>query len=168
LVGALAGGATEACFYALDSAKVVMQMRPPHTHTAAGAATGVAAPPAAAGAGQLGVRGLLRGIAPSILFGTVPSFGSFFLCYVPLKRRLEREGGAGALPMGLSISSPFAQTLLASVVAAVPSSLAAVPCDVIKKTMFAPRSSAAPLLTFWAAFRRLTRQGGAAALLSGW
>jgi len=98
---------------------------------------------------------LLRGMVPSLVIGSVPSFGSFFFCYVPLKKSFGNS-------MQLA-HSPFTQVLLASSLAAVPSSLVAVPSDVMKKTLFSNAS-----LSYMSAFRQLVHQRGVQGLLAGW
>lgn len=139
LIGAFSGGFTEAVFYALDSAKVLLQV------------PAQAGPPAASPP----LKHLFRGVLPSILFGSVPSFGSFFLCYVPLKKTLQDD----LMPT----SSGFVHTLAASTLAAVPSSLVAVPSDVVKKRLFSESS-----FSYRAAFVKLMTERGAASFFSGW
>ena len=135
LIGAAAGGLTEALFYALDSAKVRIQLG-----TAKAANERIS---------------LLRGLFPSVMIGSVPSFGCFFVCYVPLKRVLETT----ICPQSL----PFTHVLVASSIAAVPSSLVAVPSDVIKKTIFSKSSH-----SYVSAFYSVAGHRGLKGLFSGW
>lgn len=149
-VGAVAGAVTEALVYAFDSAKILLQLsgtRP---------APGRKVPQQQyAERATLRFRHLFRGMLPSILLGSVPSFGCFFLCYVPLKDGLDT-----AYPTS---SIALSHALLASSVAAIPSPIVAVPSDVIKKTIF----SDAPV-SYVIALRGLLRRRGVAALFSGW
>lgn len=136
-VGAAAGALTESTFYALDSAKIQSQLK------AGGSprdAFGSSAPRALQGVL------LLRGIVPTVIFGSVPSFGTFFVLYVPLKSMLDSSTAPG--------SSGFWPTLLASATAAVPSSLISVPSDVLKKVVFSDSS-----LTYRSALRQLSNKG---------
>jgi hypothetical protein len=67
---------------------------------------------------------LFRGILPVTLMGTAPSLGCFFASYELVKRLSSQQGLSAA-------SSVF----VASALAGIPSSLVAVPSDVVKKRL---------------------------------
>jgi hypothetical protein len=101
--GAAAGVVADTVLYAIDSAKVRAQSTP-----ASGAAGGF--------------RILFRGLAPTILLGSVPVFGTFFLIYAPIRDTLQESGDSRFLP-------------IASAVCAVPATIIGVPADVLKKRL---------------------------------
>lgn len=74
--------------------------------------------------GQVDTRRLFRGVGAMAIFGSAPAFGVFFGLYAPLKA-LASDAGA----------SPAMAVAAASATAAVPSSLIAVPADVVKKRL---------------------------------
>ena len=100
--GALAGALADAALYGVDSAKVRSQTTPT---TRSG-----------------GIRILFRGMGPTILLGSVPSLGGFFLLYAPLKQGLVEHNAAALLP-------------LASAACAIPATIVGVPADVLKKRL---------------------------------
>jgi solute carrier family 25, member 38 len=103
--GAVAGIVADSVLYAIDSAKVRQQSEP-----------------VKASGGGGGIRILFRGMAPTILLGSVPVFGTFFLLYAPLREMLHYSEYQSLLP-------------LASAVCAVPATLVGIPSDVIKKRL---------------------------------
>ena len=68
---------------------------------------------------------LFRGVLPNVLMGSATSFGVFFGVYNVVKREMETVPWA----------SEGSVVLTASIVAGVPSSLIAVPADIVKKRM---------------------------------
>lgn len=105
--GAVAGGLADGVLYGIDSAKVRSQTAP-----VAGTA----------GTSAGGVRILFQGLGPTILLGSVPSLGGFFLLYAPCKRVLQERNAELLLP-------------IASGVCAIPATILAVPADVVKKRL---------------------------------
>lgn len=102
--GAAAGIVADSVLYAIDSAKVRAQ------HKSA----------ASLSVGNISI--LFRGLAPTVLLGSLPVFGSFFLFYAPLRVVLQEHGYEQLLP-------------LASAICAVPATVVGVPADVIKKRL---------------------------------
>ena len=99
--GAVAGAIADTVLYGVDTAKIRHQQ----------AQTGG------------NVASLYRGLAPSILLGSVPVFGTFFLLYAPVRDVImERYQRPEWLPV-------------ASAVCAVPATLISVPADVLKKRL---------------------------------
>jgi Mitochondrial carrier protein len=101
--GAAAGVVADSVLYAIDSAKVRQQSEP--VKSSGG-----------------GIRILFRGMAPTILLGSVPVFGTFFFLYAPLRELLHDSKHESLLPV-------------ASAVCAVPATLVGIPSDVIKKRL---------------------------------
>jgi hypothetical protein len=99
--GATAGAIADGVLYGIDSAKVRAQSEP------------------IAGSG---IKVLYRGFLPTILCGSVPVFGTFFLLYAPLRDGLKKNNRTELLP-------------LASAICAVPATIIAVPSDVLKKRL---------------------------------
>jgi len=97
--GATAGLVADSLLYAVDSAKVRSQAR-------------------RRGGGAI----LFRGLASTVLLGSVPVFGSFFFCYAPLRDYMQSRGWSSLLPV-------------ASAVCAVPATIIGVPADVVKKRL---------------------------------
>lgn len=100
------------------------------------------------------VARLLNGLGPMIMLGSAPSFAVFFGLYGPGKKYLEDDWG--------QVLSPFAQVLVASVAASVPTSIIGVPADVLKKRMMVTGEG------FRGAYTALIRQQGWQSLLTGW
>lgn len=96
---------------------------------------------------------LFRGALPIALLGSGPSFASFFLFYYPTKSVLEEYVG----------SSTGIPVLAASLIGAVPSSLAWVPADVVKKRLLLTSSS-----TVTSAIREVYRESGLLGFTLGW
>jgi predicted membrane protein len=98
-----AGILTEVIFYGLDSYKVMKQAAEP-----------------------IRMSRLFKGVVPLSVLGSGPYFGTFFICYNPIRNTFDDKFGRG-----------FESTsvLLASVFSAVPASILAVPADVIKKNL---------------------------------
>lgn len=112
--GAIAGIITELIFYSLDSYKITKQVNVEQkivnmklNHKAS-------------------FMKLWKGALPIALLGSGPSFGIFFLFYNPIHYYTSSTIGY----QNESIS-----VLLASVISAIPSSIIAVPADVIKKQL---------------------------------
>lgn len=74
--------------------------------------------------GPVQVSKLFRGALPLAVMGSGPSFGAFFICYNPIRNILNERLGAGQESISV---------LVASVISGVPSSIVAVPADVVKK-----------------------------------
>ena len=70
---------------------------------------------------------LYRGLLGATLTGSIPSYGVFFLLYQPMKDAVERLSGGR--------TSPAFNVMIASLGAAIPSSLVYVPCDVVRKRL---------------------------------
>mmetsp|Transcript_14934 Transcript_14934/g.30776 ORF Transcript_14934/g.30776 Transcript_14934/m.30776 type:complete len:283 (+) Transcript_14934:223-1071(+) len=133
--GAAAGLVADSVLYAVDSAKVRAQSVPK---------TGTSA----------GLRILFRGIVPSILLGSVPVFGSFFLLYAPVREVLCHSSPGQNNAIFLPV---------ASVCAAVPATIIGVPSDVIKKRLVLGIDA-----DFSATIRQVTAQSGWRGLFAGW
>ena len=103
--GAAAGIVADTVLYAIDSLKIRAQ----HKSSAAIVSTG-------------NFSILFRGFLPTILLGSVPVFGSFFLFYAPLRVTLQEKGYDQLLP-------------IASAFCAIPATVIGVPADVIKKRL---------------------------------
>jgi solute carrier family 25 (mitochondrial iron transporter), member 28/37 len=104
--GATAGVIADSVLYAIDSAKVRQQSELIQSSNGKSA----------------GIRILFRGMVPTILLGSVPVFGTFFLLYAPLREMLHHSKYDSLLP-------------LASAVCAIPATLVGIPSDVIKKRL---------------------------------
>lgn len=106
--GIIAGVTTDAVFYGIDSYKIQAQ----------------------AAGHKIKFHRLFRGLLGSTMTGSIPSYGVFFMFYEPMKENVERwVGDAG---MG---TSPAFNVMIASLGAAIPSSLVYVPCDVVRKRL---------------------------------
>jgi predicted anti-sigma-YlaC factor YlaD len=104
--GAVAGIVADSILYGIDSVKVRQQSEAIQTGSAGG------------------IRILFRAMAPSILLGNVPVFGTFFLVYAPLREMIQQHH-----------SEYQSFLLLASAVCAIPATLVGIPSDVIKKRL---------------------------------
>jgi solute carrier family 25 (mitochondrial iron transporter), member 28/37 len=100
--GAVAGIVADSILYGIDSVKVRQQSEPIQS--------------------KGGIRILFRGMVPTILLGSVPVFGTFFLLYAPLREMLHHSEYQAFLP-------------LASAMCAIPATLVGIPSDVIKKRL---------------------------------
>lgn len=98
--GAAAGVVADSVLYAIDSAKVRSQSKP------------------VAGGSFI----LFRGLVPTVLLGSVPVFGTFFLLYAPLRDSLNASDRRHLLPF-------------ASAACAIPAGIVGVPADVLKKRL---------------------------------
>lgn len=96
---------------------------------------------------------LFRGMVPVAVLGSGPSFGIFFLTYEVSKSALE----------GAAVSSS-SSVLAASLLAGIPSSLSAVPADVLKKRIVLSSSN----LTMFQMGREILAKEGVAGLFLGW
>ena len=141
----LAGVLTEVIFYGLDSYKVFSQA-----------------------GGEVKMSRLFRGALPIALLGSGPSFGVFFLCYNPLRNFMSAKLGPGS-------GQESASVLFASVVSCVPSSIVAVPADVVKKRMLlgTPSGSSGHFTSSVSVSVRsvvldIVRNGGIHSLFLGW
>ncbi len=106
LGGAFAGISTDLIFYGLDSFKVMKQASNSGKN------------------GKIQFSKLFQGALPIAVVGSGPSFGAFFAGYGILRDHLQESGISDSLAV-----------LLSSLINAVPSSIVAVPADVIKKQM---------------------------------
>ena len=102
--GAVAGIVADSVLYAIDSAKVRAQHKSVSSLSIGNSSI------------------LFRGLAPTVLLGSLPVFGTFFLFYAPLRVTLQEHGYDHLIP-------------IASTVCAVPATLVGVPADVIKKRL---------------------------------
>ena len=106
--GVMAGVVTDAVFYGIDSYKIQAQ----------------------ASGHKIKFHRLFRGLLGATITGSIPSYGVFFMLYQPMKETVDRLGeNAGAK------TSPAFNVMMASLGAAIPSSLVYVPCDVIRKRL---------------------------------
>ena len=103
--GATAGAIADFVLYGVDSAKVRKQTTP--SKASAGSNVSI----------------LFRGLIPTIAFGSVPVFGSFFFIYAPIRDILIDTYGQNT-----TMVLP-----LASAICAIPATIIGVPADVIKK-----------------------------------
>jgi hypothetical protein len=103
---------------------------------------------------------LFRGTVPLALFGSGPSYGAFFICYNPLRNHLSKAVGAG--------NESFS-VLIASIIAGVPSSIVAVPADVIKKQLLLTSSASNPAgVSVLGVGKQIVKEGGVRGLFLGW
>lgn len=107
------------------------------------------------------VSKLFRGALPVAIMGSGPSFGAFFICYNPIRNVLNERLGPGQESISV---------LVASIIAGVPSSIVAVPADVVKKYILLDRSTnlqtkPASLLGI---SKHLVQSGGVSRLFLGW
>lgn len=130
--GAAAGIVADSVLYAIDSAKVRSQNR------------------AAASLSVGNVSILFRGLGTTVMLGSVPVFGSFFLFFAPIRVKLQEHDYDHLLPM-------------ASALCAVPATVIGVPADVLKKRLVL---GVDPNLR--TAFSRVTAEQGMRGLFAGW
>jgi solute carrier family 25 (mitochondrial S-adenosylmethionine transporter), member 26 len=142
--GAAAGVVTELIFYGLDTYKVMMQAGKPFN-----------------------MSRLFKGAVPMALMGSAPSFGVFFAVYNPVKNVLENQlRGAhqgAATGAGAGVASSMI-VLAASVAGGVPSSIVAVPADVLKKQLVLGKES----MSLTEAARHILKMEGHAGFFRGW
>lgn len=105
LSGGLAGSLTEIIFYTIDSFKIQQQ-------------TG----------DKISLHRLYRGAVPIALCGAFPSLAVFFGAFTPLKDYVNTDQRGDTTHNGAGI-------FIASIMAAIPSSLAGIPADVLKKRL---------------------------------
>ena len=169
LGGAVAGICADSVLYAIDSAKVRAQQK----------------------AAQGDWRILFRGMGPTILLGSVPVFGTFFLTYAPLKelilqppRHNHHHHGREALnhrtttphtreekncneatnnQLSPSVTQQQLWLSIAALVCAIPATVIGVPADVIKKRLVLGLDQ-----TAWTAVRHVWQQQGSRGLFAGW
>jgi hypothetical protein len=130
--GAAAGVVADSVLYAIDSAKVRAQ------HKSA----------ASLSIGNVSI--LFRGLAPTVLLGSLPVFGSFFLFYALLRVTLQERGYDHLLPF-------------ASAICAVPATIVGVPADGIKKRVVLGIDP-----NVRAAIAHATARNGMSGLFAGW
>ena len=106
--GVIAGVLTDAVFYGIDSYKIQSQ----------------------AAGHKIKFHRLFRGLLGSTFTGSIPSYGVFFMLYQPAKEAVEKSVGEAGID-----DSPAFNVMVASLMAAIPSSLVYVPCDVIRKRL---------------------------------
>jgi solute carrier family 25 S-adenosylmethionine transporter 26 len=141
VAGGAAGALTELIFYSLDSAKIQMQ----------------------AGKRLGNLSSLFKGMAPTVLAGSAPSFAAFFATFTPLKNTLNSrfgrndDGSANATFETLNV-------LAASILAGVPSSLVSVPSDVVKKRLLLNGGDA----TWGSTARSIWHEDGLRGFMVGW
>lgn len=129
--GATAGAVADAVLYGIDSSKVRAQTTPV--------------------AGATDFRVLYRGLGPTILLGSVPVFGCFFVFYAPIKSILQQRHAESLLP-------------IASACCAIPATVIGVPADVVKKRLVLGMDSNAAT-----AIRHVVAQDGIyRGLFAGW
>lgn len=133
--GAIAGIGTEVIFYGLDSYKVMKQAGEP-----------------------LQMSRLFRGALPIAMLGSGPSFGVFFFGYGYLRDHSQQL----LAPYNVPASIPV---LVASLISAVPSSLVAVPADVLKKRLILTTEGNKSL---FATAKSIVAKDGIAGLFVGW
>ena len=115
IAGAAAGFMADFLLYGVDSYKVMMQS-----------------------GSEIKVNRLFRGVLPVALLGSVPSFGVFFCLYSPTKATLEHV----AVSNGYNNGEMSAFSIVAaSIIGGVPSSVVAVPADIIKKKILQQQST---------------------------
>ena len=133
LGGATAGIIADGTLYAIDSAKVRSQTTP---MVSSGKSNGMI---------------LFRGLVPTVLLGSVPVFGVFFLLYAPMRDTLIYQDCREGLP-------------IASAICAVPATIVGVPADVLKKRLVLGIDN-----TTTSAIRNVLKEhGGARGLFAGW
>jgi hypothetical protein len=130
--GGVAGVLADSVLYAIDSAKVRAQ------HKSASALT------------PRNVSILFKGLVPTVMLGSLPVFGAFFLLYAPLKVMLQEHGYSRLLPV-------------ASMVCAVPATVIGVPADVLKKRLVLGIDPSIQV-----ALARVTETQGVKGLFAGW
>lgn len=130
--GGVAGVLADSILYGIDSAKVRAQ------HKSASALT------------PRNLSILFKGLGPTVMLGSLPVFGTFFLLYAPLKVVLQEKGCSQFLPV-------------ASMVCAVPATIIGVPADVLKKRLVLGIDPSVQV-----AFARATETQGIRGLFAGW
>jgi hypothetical protein len=141
VAGGAAGALTELIFYSLDSAKVQMQ---------AGKRVG-------------NISSLFKGMAPTILAGSAPSFAAFFATFTPIKNALNarhRRNGDGSP----NATFETLNVLAASSLAGIPSSLVSVPSDVVKKRLLLNGGEA----SWGSTARSIWHENGIRGFMVGW
>lgn len=133
LSGGLAGSITEVIFYTIDSFKIQQQ-------------TG----------DKISLHRLYRGAVPIALCGAFPSLAVFFGVFTPLKKYVSRDQNGNFAHNGTGI-------FIASIVAAVPSSLVGIPSDVLKKRLVLGIDP-----TIHLAVKNVIKNGGIKGLFLGW
>jgi Mitochondrial carrier protein len=144
---AVAAVIADTVLYAMDSAKIRAQSSPSSLSSSSSLQPTVAATTTTIGAasGQSSaylkknnsLQTLFRGLVPTILFGSVPVFATFFVLYAPLKQVLlvqydndSDEESSSSSSSSLSLLLP-----LLSGLCAIPATLMGVPADVLKKRL---------------------------------
>ncbi|CAJ1954665.1 unnamed protein product [Cylindrotheca closterium] len=130
--GATAGVIADSTLYGIDSWKVRVQQSK------------------STGGSIRDLRILFRGLGPTVLLGSVPVFGGFFLIYAPTKTLLQHHQRPELIP-------------LASAACAIPSTIIGVPADILKKRMVLGMDK-----TFLGAVVNATKEHGALGLFVGW
>jgi len=130
--GAAAGIVADTVLYAVDSAKVRSQQK---------AAVALSA-------GNISI--LFRGLGPTVMLGSVPVYGSFFLFYAPIRVTLQEHDYGHLLPV-------------ASALCAVPATVIGVPADVLKKRLVLGIDPNVRI-----AISRVTAEQGMRGLFAGW
>ncbi len=130
--GAVAGVVADTVLYAIDSLKIRVQQK------------------SAAPLSMMNFSILFRGFVPTILLGSVPVFGSFFLFYAPIRVILQENGRDALLP-------------IASAFCAIPATVIGVPADVLKKRLVLGIDP-----NVRTAITRVTAEHGWKGLFAGW
>lgn len=130
--GGIAGVVADSILYAIDSAKVRAQ------HKTATSLT------------PQNFSILFRGLGPTVLLGSLPIFGTFFLLYAPLRTSLKENGMSQLLP-------------IASIVCAIPATIVGVPADVLKKRLVLGIDPSTKV-----ALKRILETQGGKGLFAGW
>lgn len=133
--GAVAGVIADSVLYGVDSAKIHQQQ----------AATATTTRPRAS------PMLLYRGLVPTVLLGSVPVFGVFFLLYAPMRDVLTDAGHREWLPV-------------ASALCAVPATVVGVPADVLKKRIILK----SPPTPMQGAIRDIIETHGWKGFFAGW
>jgi len=130
--GGAAGVLADAILYGIDSAKVRAQ------HKSASSLT------------PRNISILFKGLVPTVMLGSLPVFGTFFLLYAPIKVVLQENGYGQLLPV-------------ASVICAIPATVIGVPADVLKKRLVLGIDPSIQV-----ALARVTEKQGIKGLFAGW
>lgn len=130
--GASAGVIADSLLYGIDSWKVRIQQSK------------------STGGSMRDLRILFRGLGPTVLIGSVPVFGGFFLIYAPTKALLQKYERPELIP-------------LASAACAVPATIVGVPADILKKRLVLGMDK-----TFTTAVINVTKEHGLLGLFTGW
>lgn len=153
LGGAFAGISTDLIFYGLDSYKVMKQ---------------ASSAPGQNGGAKIKFSKLFQGVLPIAVIGSGPSFGVFFAGYGIMRDILQNSGVSDSMAV-----------LASSLVNAVPSSIVAVPADVVKKQMLLSSSQHSgsepigtevkkPKITVRSIVHSVYRQHGVRGFFLGW